>query len=203
MLKSLPVETVKLCSSCPAHTILKKKIILNWRRAESQYKRSNCLSSTWVIIACIWQKFIITVKKNHKNSCLVCLSFLLICLADHYIFPEESPEEDVVRTVEEENLFTVAFPDIVQLFHKETTEAKDNKLKSMSLFVLLSHSQQIRDSTPAHTHVLNLGFVNALLWDVYIVGGCQNYWYFSWKWLKCNIYSKRGLNYIPVCLSLK
>lgn len=65
--------------------------------------------------------------------------------ADHYIFPEDCPEDesDVVRTVEEENLFTVAFPDIVQLFHKETAEAKDNKLKSMSLFVLLSHGQHI------------------------------------------------------------
>lgn len=54
---------------------------------------------------------------------------------DHYVFPEDCPEKesDVVRTVEEENLFTVAFPDIVQLFHKETAEAKDNKLKSMSL----------------------------------------------------------------------
>lgn len=62
--------------------------------------------------------------------------------ADHYVFPEDYPqdESDVVRTVEEENLFTVAFPDIVQLFHKETAEAKDNKLKSMSLFALLSHS---------------------------------------------------------------
>ncbi|XP_026778538.3 flap endonuclease GEN homolog 1 [Pangasianodon hypophthalmus] len=50
---------------------------------------------------------------------------------DHYVFPEDCPQEesDVVRTVEEENLFTVAFPDIVQLFHKETAEAKDNKLK--------------------------------------------------------------------------
>lgn len=55
--------------------------------------------------------------------------------ADHYVFPEDcgEVEADVVRTVEEENLFTVAFPDIVQLFHKETAEAKDNKLKSMSL----------------------------------------------------------------------
>lgn len=66
--------------------------------------------------------------------------------ADHYVFPEDCLQEemDVVRTVEEETLFTVAFPDIVQLFHKETTETKDNKLKkSMSLFVLLTHSQHI------------------------------------------------------------
>ncbi|KAF7694156.1 flap endonuclease GEN homolog 1 [Silurus meridionalis] len=50
---------------------------------------------------------------------------------DHYVFPEDGPQDqsDVVSTVEEENLFTVAFPDIVQLFHKETAEAKDNKLK--------------------------------------------------------------------------
>ncbi|KAL7827756.1 hypothetical protein AOLI_G00309080 [Acnodon oligacanthus] len=50
---------------------------------------------------------------------------------DHYVFPEDSlqQEPDVVRTVEEENLFSIAFPDIVQLFHKETAEAKDNKSK--------------------------------------------------------------------------
>lgn len=39
-------------------------------------------------------------------------------------------ERDVVRTVEEENLFHLAFPDIVDLYNKETAEAKDNKLKS-------------------------------------------------------------------------
>ncbi|XP_072529974.1 flap endonuclease GEN homolog 1 [Salminus brasiliensis] len=50
---------------------------------------------------------------------------------DHYVFPEDSPPEepDVVRTVEEENLFSAAFPHIVQLFQKETEEAKDNKSK--------------------------------------------------------------------------
>ncbi|KAL6459703.1 hypothetical protein MHYP_G00314620 [Metynnis hypsauchen] len=50
---------------------------------------------------------------------------------DHYVFPEDSlqQEPDVVRTVEEENLFSIAFPHIVQLFHKETAEAKDNKSK--------------------------------------------------------------------------
>lgn len=87
-----------------------------------------------------------------------------MCLAgaDHYVFPEDCAQDDsdVVRTVEEENLFTLAFPDIVQLFHKETAEAKDNKLKSMSLFVLLLQSHHITDSTAlscfrenTHTHV--------------------------------------------------
>lgn len=67
----------------------------------------------------------------------------IVMTTDHYVFPEDGPEDEsaVVRTVEEENLFTVAFPDVVQLFHKETTEAKDNKLKSMSPFVLQSHSE--------------------------------------------------------------
>lgn len=76
----------------------------------------------------------------------------LLIGADRYVFPEDcTPEDpDVVRTVEEENLFTVAFPDIVQLFNKETAEAKDDKLKSMSLFVLLLHSHRITFSRP-HT----------------------------------------------------
>lgn len=69
----------------------------------------------------------------------------LVIGADHYVFPEDCAQDDsdVVRTVEEENLFTLAFPDVVQLFHKDTAEAKDNKLKSTSLFVLLSHTQQV------------------------------------------------------------
>ncbi|KAF5907906.1 flap endonuclease GEN 1, partial [Clarias magur] len=70
----------------------------------------------------------IRIHKRRIRNSISCFE-IIWSKPDHYVFPEDSPEEDVVRTVEEENLFTVAFPDIVQLFHKETTQAKDNKLK--------------------------------------------------------------------------
>lgn len=62
--------------------------------------------------------------------------------ADHYVFPDDSPPEepDVVRTVEEENLFSVAFPHMVQLFNKELAEAKENKSKSLYCFLYLIHN---------------------------------------------------------------
>ncbi|XP_076861582.1 flap endonuclease GEN homolog 1 [Brachyhypopomus gauderio] len=50
---------------------------------------------------------------------------------DHYVFPEDcAPEDpDVVKTVEEENLFSVAYPDLVQRFNKDSTEAKAARSK--------------------------------------------------------------------------
>lgn len=65
-------------------------------------------------------------------------------------------ESDVVRTVEEENLFTVAFPDIVQLFHKETAEAKDNKLKSTSLSVPSILSTLVLKIIGIYLYIINL-----------------------------------------------
>ncbi|XP_060758775.1 flap endonuclease GEN homolog 1 isoform X2 [Neoarius graeffei] len=72
----------------------------------------------------------IRIHKRRIRNGISCFE-ILWCKPDHYVFPEDCSQEetDVVRTVEEETLFTVAFPDIVQLFHKETTETKDNKLK--------------------------------------------------------------------------
>ncbi|KAI4882974.1 hypothetical protein NFI96_001905 [Prochilodus magdalenae] len=51
---------------------------------------------------------------------------------DHYVFPEDrTPEEpDVVSTVEEETLFSVAFPDIAQLFHKENNSKRKKPTKA-------------------------------------------------------------------------
>lgn len=53
----------------------------------------------------------------------------------HYVFPEEQEverheEEEVVRTVEEEALFRLAYPLIAELYAKEREEAHTNKLKS-------------------------------------------------------------------------
>ncbi|XP_058273009.1 flap endonuclease GEN homolog 1 isoform X1 [Hemibagrus wyckioides] len=72
----------------------------------------------------------IRIYKRRIRNGISCFE-ILWSKPDHYVFPEDCAQDDsdVVRTVEEENLFTLAFPDIVQLFHKETAEAKDNKLK--------------------------------------------------------------------------
>ncbi|KAK2893177.1 hypothetical protein Q8A67_013165 [Cirrhinus molitorella] len=48
---------------------------------------------------------------------------------DHYVFAEGSEEQTEVRTVEEESLFSLAFPEIVQDFQRERAEAQENKTK--------------------------------------------------------------------------
>ncbi|KAK3518189.1 hypothetical protein QTP70_033885 [Hemibagrus guttatus] len=72
----------------------------------------------------------IRIYKRRIRNGIYCFE-ILWSKPDHYVFPEDCAQDDsdVVRTVEEENLFTLAFPDVVQLFHKETADAKDNKLK--------------------------------------------------------------------------
>lgn len=49
--------------------------------------------------------------------------------ADHYVFSEDHPEDsqDEVRTVEEEALFRLAYPHVVELYLREKAE---NKTKS-------------------------------------------------------------------------
>ncbi|KAI7792003.1 putative flap endonuclease GEN-like protein 1, partial [Triplophysa rosa] len=48
---------------------------------------------------------------------------------DHYVFAEGCDEQTEVRTVEEESLFTLAYPHIVQDFNRERAEAQENKTK--------------------------------------------------------------------------
>ncbi|XP_056604666.1 flap endonuclease GEN homolog 1 [Triplophysa dalaica] len=48
---------------------------------------------------------------------------------DHYVFAEGCDEHTEVRTVEEESLFTLAYPHIVQDFNRERAEAQENKTK--------------------------------------------------------------------------
>ncbi|XP_077088150.1 flap endonuclease GEN homolog 1 [Siphateles boraxobius] len=46
-----------------------------------------------------------------------------------YVFAEDCEDQTEVRTVEEESLFSLAFPGIVQDFHREKAEAQENKIK--------------------------------------------------------------------------
>lgn len=61
------------------------------------------------------------------------------CVTDHYVFADGCEEQTEVRTVEEESLFSLAFPGIVQDFHRERAEAQENKMKSTCF-----HSNQIK-----------------------------------------------------------
>lgn len=53
-------------------------------------------------------------------------------LAEHYVFPEDRPIEDQheVRTVEEECLFHVAYPELVESYLRDKAQAEENKAKS-------------------------------------------------------------------------
>ncbi|KAF3849924.1 hypothetical protein F7725_019643 [Dissostichus mawsoni] len=50
---------------------------------------------------------------------------------EHYVFPEDRPAEDQheVRTVEEESLFRVAFPEVVESYLRDKALAEENKTK--------------------------------------------------------------------------
>lgn len=53
-------------------------------------------------------------------------------LAEHYVFPDETPAEDQreVRTIEEESLFRVAYPEVVEKYLKEKEMAEEEKTRS-------------------------------------------------------------------------
>lgn len=57
---------------------------------------------------------------------------ILIQLAEHYTFPDEMPAEDQheVRTIEEETLFRVACPEVVEKYLREKSVAEEKKAKS-------------------------------------------------------------------------
>nr|XP_057913789.1 flap endonuclease GEN homolog 1 [Doryrhamphus excisus] len=50
---------------------------------------------------------------------------------DHYVFPEDGPAEDQhqVRSVEEQSLFCVAFPEVLESYLKDKALAEENKNK--------------------------------------------------------------------------
>lgn len=53
-------------------------------------------------------------------------------LAEHYVFPDEQPAEEQheVRTIEEETLFRVAFPEVVEKYLKDKSVAEGKMTKS-------------------------------------------------------------------------
>lgn len=60
------------------------------------------------------------------------IKLFFLNLAEHYIFPDETPAEDQheVRTIEEEALFCVAYPEVVEKYLKEKSTAEEKKIRS-------------------------------------------------------------------------
>lgn len=54
------------------------------------------------------------------------------------MFPEDRPAEDrhEVRTVEEESLFCVAFPEVVESYLTDKALAEENKTKSKTILAI-------------------------------------------------------------------
>lgn len=67
------------------------------------------------------------------------VSDLDVYSAAHYVFPEDRPAEDQheVRTVEEESLFRVAFPELVESYLRDKALAEENKTKSKTILYKL------------------------------------------------------------------
>lgn len=58
--------------------------------------------------------------------------------AEHYVFPEDRPAADQheVRTVEEESLVRIAFPEVVESYLRSKALAEENKTKSKMLIFI-------------------------------------------------------------------
>ncbi|KAM9798160.1 flap endonuclease GEN homolog 1 [Neosynchiropus ocellatus] len=69
------------------------------------------------------------LKPRVRNS-VSCLE-VVWTTPDHYVFPEDCPAEDQqeVRSVEEESLFRVAFPELVESYLRDKALAEENKTK--------------------------------------------------------------------------
>lgn len=79
-------------------------------------------------------------------------------MSDHYVFPEEhaAASREEVRTVEEEALFRVAYPEVVELYlgekalaeeKKKTNSKADNTSCCFLLLLLLSVGNNIKKDT--------------------------------------------------------
>lgn len=67
--------------------------------------------------------------------------------AEHYVYPEDHPVENQheVRTIEEESLFRVAFPEVVETYLRDKTLAEENKTKSKFSISLGLHFKRTND----------------------------------------------------------
>ncbi|XP_054474520.1 flap endonuclease GEN homolog 1 [Anoplopoma fimbria] len=72
----------------------------------------------------------IRILKPRVRNAVACFE-IIWSTPEHYVFPEDRPAEDQheVRTVEEESLFRVAFPEVVESYLRDKALAEENKTK--------------------------------------------------------------------------
>ncbi|XP_077444072.1 flap endonuclease GEN homolog 1 [Stigmatopora argus] len=72
----------------------------------------------------------IRIFKQRVRNSVSCFE-VIWSTPDHYVFPEDRPAEDQheVRSLEEENLFGVAFPELVESYLEDKALAEENKTK--------------------------------------------------------------------------
>ncbi|XP_061667994.1 flap endonuclease GEN homolog 1 isoform X2 [Syngnathoides biaculeatus] len=72
----------------------------------------------------------IRISKQRVRNSVSCFE-VIWSTPDHYVFPEDRPAEDQleVTSVEEESLFRVAFPEVVERYLKEKASAEEKKFK--------------------------------------------------------------------------
>uniref|UniRef100_A0A3P8TC67 Flap endonuclease GEN chromatin organization modifier domain-containing protein n=1 Tax=Amphiprion percula TaxID=161767 RepID=A0A3P8TC67_AMPPE len=73
----------------------------------------------------------IRILKPRVRNAIACFE-VIWSTPEHYVFPEDRPAEDQheVRTVEEESLFRVAYPEVVESYLRNKALAEENKTKS-------------------------------------------------------------------------
>uniref|UniRef100_A0A8D3B1V7 Flap endonuclease GEN homolog 1 n=1 Tax=Scophthalmus maximus TaxID=52904 RepID=A0A8D3B1V7_SCOMX len=72
----------------------------------------------------------IKILKPRVRNAIACFE-VIWSTPEHYMFPEDHPAEGQheVRTVEEESLFHVAFPEVVERYRRDKALAEENKTK--------------------------------------------------------------------------
>ncbi|XP_075940607.1 flap endonuclease GEN homolog 1 [Anarhichas minor] len=70
------------------------------------------------------------IFKPRVRNAVACFE-IIWSAPEHYVFPEDRPAEDQheVRTVEEESLFRVACPEVVESYLRDKAQAEENKTK--------------------------------------------------------------------------
>uniref|UniRef100_A0A3Q3FI04 Flap endonuclease GEN chromatin organization modifier domain-containing protein n=1 Tax=Labrus bergylta TaxID=56723 RepID=A0A3Q3FI04_9LABR len=77
---------------------------------------------------------------------------------EHFVFPEDRPVDDQheVRTVEEESLFRVAFPEIVESYLRDKAQAAENKTKSKKYTLPYNKKEKQSDDSEGISDLLAL-----------------------------------------------
>lgn len=59
-------------------------------------------------------------------------------LTEHYVFPDDQPTHDQneVKTIEEECLVRVAYPELVESFMRDKAQAEENKANSKNRIII-------------------------------------------------------------------